>query len=171
MIRLLILLFSFVFTTLLYAEKISAYKVNVTVEQSGELSIIESIEYDFEGQSKHGIFRDIPFTIKRTSLIKDLGLYDFSVQMDSNVVSWEKLNMGSAHAGDIIRLKIGDASTYVTGKHLYIISYRVKMGVLPSSQNEDNDALRWNVIGTGWQIPIEILQPISFCLPLYIKII
>ncbi len=57
----------------LHAEKISNYTVDITVEQSGELSIIESINYDFETQQKHGIFRDIPFTIKRDSRTIDLG--------------------------------------------------------------------------------------------------
>ena len=50
--------------TTLYAEKISNYTIDITVEQSGELSIVESIEYDFEKKQKHGMFRDIPFTIK-----------------------------------------------------------------------------------------------------------
>ena len=72
--------------------------------------------------------------------------------------------MGSAQAGDIIRLKIGSATTYVTGKHLYKISYRVKKGVLPAAQNEQNDAVRWNIIGTGWQIPITDIEA-NFFLP------
>ena len=70
----------------LYAEKITNYKIDINVEQSGELSVVESIGYDFENQSKHGIFRDIPFTIKREGVVKDLGLYDFSVQIDGDIV-------------------------------------------------------------------------------------
>ena len=138
----------------LWAEKISAYKIDVTVEQSGELSIVESIEYDFEGLSKHGIFRDIPFTVKVNSRTKDLGLYDFSVEMDSGMAEWQQSTMNSSKAGKVIRLKIGSASTYVTGKHFYKIAYRLKKGVLPAAQNEQSDAVRWNIIGTGWKIPI-----------------
>lgn len=145
-----------------YAEKITNYKINVTIEQSGELAIVESIEYDFEGQSKHGMFRDIPFTIKINSRIIDLGLYDFSVQMDDGRVEWVESTMGSTHAGDIKRLKIGSASTLVTGKHLYKIAYRVKKGVLPAAQNEQNDAIRWNIVGTGWNIPIENVTSVFY---------
>ena len=147
-----------------YAEKITNYKIDVRVEQSGELSIVESIEYDFEKQEKHGMFRDIPFTIKRGSRIIDLGLYEFSVQMDDGMVEWQQSTMNSTNAGEIIRLKIGSASSYVTGKHLYRVSYRVKMGVLPAAQNEGNDAIRWNIIGTGWKIPIENVEA-NFFLP------
>ncbi len=147
-----------------YAEKISNYKIDVTVEQSGELSIVESITYDFEGLRKHGIFRDIPYTIKRNNLIKDLGLYDFSVQLDGGIIEWQQSTLASTQAGDVIRLKIGSAHTYITGKHLYKIAYRVKKGVLPAAQNEEDDAIRWNVIGTGWQIPIHNVEA-NFFLP------
>jgi hypothetical protein len=139
----------------LLAEKISAYEVNTTVEQSGELSIVETIRYDFGDINKHGIFRDIPFTVKVGSVIKDLGLYNFSVQLDNNPVEWLQSTMKSTHAGEIIRLKIGSASSYVTGMHTYKITYRVKKGVLPAAQNSDDDAVRWNIIGSGWVVPIE----------------
>ena len=148
----------------LHAEKITKYNIDITVEQSGELSIVESIEYDFEEAQKHGMFRDIPHTIKKDGRIIDLGLYDFSVQMDSNIVEWEKSTMKSTHAGEIVRLKIGSASTYVTGKHLYRIVYRVQKGVLPSSQNEATDAIRWNIVGTGWQIALYDIRA-TFKLP------
>ena len=147
-----------------YGEKITQFTVDVTVEQSGELFVTEAIEYDFETQSKHGIFRDIPFTIKRASQLTDLGLYDFSVQLDDGMVEWKQYTLRSAHAGELIRLKIGSPNSYVTGKHLYTLRYRVKKGVLPAFQNEENDAIRWNIIGTGWQIPIQNIKA-NFFLP------
>ncbi|HHO65916.1 MAG TPA: DUF2207 domain-containing protein, partial [Epsilonproteobacteria bacterium] len=148
-----VLLFAGFFNTL-WAEKISNYEINVTVEQSGELSIVETILYDFEGLEKHGIFRDIPFQIKHGTTIKDLGLYDFSVTMDKNSVGWQQSTLRSGKAGEIIRLKIGSATTFVQGVHTYQIRYRVKKGVLPAAQNPDNDAIRWNIIGTGWSVPV-----------------
>jgi hypothetical protein len=124
--KLLLALLLLGYSSSVWAEKISAYEVNITVEQSGELAISETIKYDFESLQKHGIFRDIPFTVKVKSVTKDLGLYDFSVQMDGNTVEWEQSTMKSAHAGEIIRLKIGSASSYVNGVHTYKIAYRVK---------------------------------------------
>lgn len=137
MIRLLTLtLLFFGLGTSAFAEKISSFKVDVTVEQSGELAIIEHIEYDFKGQSKHGIFRDIPYTIQKEGRSVDLGLYAFSVQLDGGMVEWQDSTTGSTQAGNVLRLKIGSANTYVTGKHLYTIAYRVKKGVLPAAQNK-----------------------------------
>ena len=141
--------------TSLWAEKISSYEVNTTVEQSGELSIVETIKYDFGNLNKHGIFRDIPFTVKVNSVTKDLGLYNFSVQMDDNPVEWIQSTIKSTHAGEIIHLKIGSASSTVTGDHTYKVTYRVKKGVLPAAQNDYDDAVRWNIIGSGWLVPIK----------------
>ncbi len=149
----------------LYAEKITSYEINVTVEQSGELSIIESIEYDFEGASKHGIYRDIPYMVSVNSIKKDLDFYDFSVLFDGNMATWEQSTMNSNKAGKIIRLKIGSASTFITGKHLYRIAYHVKKGILPAAQNEQDDAVRWNIIGTGWEIPIRNIEAHFFLPP------
>jgi len=42
----------------------------------------------------------------------------------------------------------------ITGKHVYKITYKVKKGALPSSKNTSQDAMRWNLIGTGWEVPI-----------------
>lgn len=125
---LLIAVFFIGWITNALAEKITAYDVNLTVEQSGELSITESIKYDFEQEQKHGIYRDIPFMVKGERHPKDIGLYDFSVQLDGSNVQWEKSTMSSANAGDVIRLKIGSSDTYLSGQHTYNISYRVKGG-------------------------------------------
>lgn len=149
----------------LYAEKIDRYHVDITIEQSGELAVKETIVYNFGDLQKHGIFRDIPQLIERKGRFKDIGLYDFSVMMDGFPVQWQKSKMHSTHAGEIIRLKIGSASSYVTKQHTYVITYRVKKGVLPAYQNEQNDAIRWNIIGTGWAVPLFNVQARIFFAP------
>jgi len=158
------LLVASLFSSFLYAEKIDRYDINITIEQSGELSVTEQIDYNFGEHQKHGIYRDIPFQIKRKGVVKDIGLYDFSVMMDNGLVIWETQHYKSMHAGEVIRLKAGNPTSYVSGVHRYIIHYRVKMGVLPAAQDENDDAVRWNIIGTGWDVPIENIQAL-FTLP------
>ncbi len=150
---------------LLVAERISNYIVDVTVKQSGELFVAESITYDFESApNKHGIYRDIPFMIKNSGAQRDIGLYNFSIEMDSNPVEWIKSTQNSTHAGKVKQLRIGSANKVVSGKHTYTISYNVKMGVLPAAQNSNNDSIRWNAIGTGWKVPIQKVK-VNFFLP------
>ena len=77
------------------------------------------------------------------------------MHMDGHKVAWEQRQLNHSDSGEMIRIKIGSASITVTGKHRYTIGYKVKKGILPSSLNTQKDAIRWNAIGTGWQIPIE----------------
>jgi len=107
----LLLLFG---STSLFAEKIDKYSVAITIEPSGELSVVEEIDYNFEGLGKHGIFRDIPYQIKRNGIIKDIGLHNFSVSMNGGPVEWIKESYNSGHAGKVVRLKIGSPSLYLT---------------------------------------------------------
>lgn len=150
-----LLLWLLLLTLGLFAERIDRFGIDVSIEQSGELAITETIDYNFENQNRHGIYRDIPHQIKYKGMLKDIGLYDFQVTMDGTVVQWQKSKERSKQAGELIRIKIGSASVYLNGKHRYNISYRVKLGVLPASQNADRDAVRWNIVGTGWSVPID----------------
>ena len=136
------------------AEEISRYNIDLHIEQSGELYVVETIEYDFKSQRKHGIYRDIPFTIKRGIATRDIGLYEFAVKLDDKNVEWHTSQIRSSDAGDMVRIKIGSADKYIEGKHIFTISYRVKMGVLPAYKDETMDAIRWNIIGTGWKVSI-----------------
>ncbi len=150
----LILLFSLLWSVSLFAEAITHYEVDLAVEQSGELQVVERIEYDFQGAIKHGIFRDIPSSVKIDGVVRKIGLCDFTLKMDSTAVEFQQSAIRSSDAGELIRLKIGSPSTQITGKHIYTIGYRVQKGVLPSSVSAAQDAIRWNLIGTGWEVPI-----------------
>ena len=146
------------------AEHIEQYDINVSIEQSGSLTISESILYDFGTEKKHGIFRDIPFQIKRYGLITNIGLSKFSVTMDGEMVHWQSYTQKSDKAGIVEHIAIGNDSVEITGKHRYEIQYSVKKGVLPASDDENKDAIRWNVIGTGWNLFIKNINA-NFYLP------
>ncbi len=160
----LLLVVLFLIGTLSSAERIQRFVVDTTIDQSGELFVTETIDYDFEGASRHGIYRDIPFMIKYAGVKRDLGLDDFFVLMDNTPAQWVKSTRNSTRAGKTIRLKIGSADQLISGKHTYTISYRISRGVLPATNNSTKDAVRWNVIGTGWQVPIAEAKA-TFSLP------
>ncbi len=142
----------------LYGESIERYEVDIVVEESGRLQVKEDIYYQFGFQEKHGIFRDIPFTVKVAALPTDLGIGDFRVSMDDSEVQWRQYNIDESDAGELVRVQIGSPSFTIHGLHKYTISYTVEKGVLPSSMDANEDAIRWNAIGTGWQIPINNIK-------------
>ncbi len=135
----------------LAAEEIRSFDVTVQVMDSGSLYVSEQIEYDFGREQRHGIYRDIPYKVTHQFGYRDIGLSHFQVRMDGKAVSWRE-ESASGDAGPMVRLKIGHADRTIAGNHVYTIDYQVAHGVLAASGG--HDAIRWNVTGTGWKVPI-----------------
>jgi len=150
-----VLLLFLIGTGLLYGESIEQYDVDIVVEESGKLKITENITYQFGLNEKHGIYRDIPTAVKVSRLPTDLGLSDFTVTMDGGAVEWSSYTISDSDAGELIRLQIGSPTLTIHGRHQYTITYSVAKGVLPSSLDTQSDAVRWNAIGTGWNVSIQ----------------
>jgi uncharacterized membrane protein len=135
-----------------FAEKITTFESNITVHPDATISVTEKINYDFETQLRHGIFRTIPLRnsdgskiLIKNILVKDEKGNDYSFTKTSN---------------DTITIKIGDPHTTISGRHMYIISYDVQNVLVSFS---DFDELYWNVTGNDWQVPMDqVFTTISF---------
>ncbi|MEA2029174.1 MAG: DUF2207 domain-containing protein [Campylobacterota bacterium] len=139
--------------TLSMAESIAHYSVKLNLETSGQMSVREDIEYDFGNLKRHGILREIPTQSRYMGQIIDIGLHQYSVSMDGRYVKWSKSYPNSYSQGKMVQLKIGDPYRKISNSHRYTINYRVNKTILPYS--DGLDTLRWNLIGTGWKIPIK----------------
>ncbi|WP_292660274.1 DUF2207 domain-containing protein, partial [Nitratifractor sp.] len=152
----LALFFSFIALSLHAGEDeaIRDYNITVRLLSNGSLHITEAIAYDFNGNRRHGIYREIPTKMRLLSLLPpaDLQMGEFQVTMDGHVVRVQKERYNDEERGlPFIRLIIGDYDHTYIGVHLYHISYRVGRAVLAELKG---DKLRWNLIGTDWEVPI-----------------
>ena len=110
-------------------ERIAATEIHVKVASDGSARIDEMIDYDFGSASgKHGIFRDVP------------GLTESSdVEVSSDAPDQFVL------LGD--RIKIGDPTETIAGRHRYDISYTLP-DIAPGGK------VAFNGVGAGWDVPI-----------------
>ncbi len=131
------------------AEEISDFTETINIQKDGSLIVEEVISYDFQGESKHGIYRDIPFKYKARGGNYNLRLEVVSVTDGTD----HKYNYTVSNQGDNKQIKIGDADILVEGKKIYNIKYRIKRAI---NFFNDNDELYWNVTGDKW--PVEIKQ-------------
>lgn len=131
------------------SERILNYGIDVTVQRDGVLRFVETIEYDFGTEERHGILRDI-VTHQRYDDTYDR-IYDIEierVEADRGAsASYEVETPGEG----ITRLRIGDAQRTVSGAHTYRITYTLANAL---NAFEDHDELYWNVIGSQWDVPI-----------------
>ncbi len=144
------------------AEDIDSFTVDATVSANTSLHIVETIVYDFGGEHRHGIFRDIPvydetFTGQRRTYQVDVE----NVTMDGGYIPWEQ-----SDDGPFRHLKIGDPGSTITGPHTYVITYTVQdaLRVITADDVEDPEfpagvavgdvELYWDFVGSGWEVPI-----------------
>jgi len=150
-----ILLFCFVFVVssflssgVVFAEEISDYNVDIAVNDSGDIAVVEKIHYDFGDEYRHGIIRDIPLRYGDEGNAVDIDLKLESVTNEYGE-PYEFENIDDYYYKHI---RIGDPMNTITGDHWYYISYKA-FGVVNSFS--DHDELYWNITGNDWGVPID----------------
>lgn len=145
----LLLLFLFFFVPPVSADEgweIDRFQSSITVEQSGKVSVVETIVVDFKDLEKHGIFREIPIAYESNGNNLYTELTVESVQQNGEPIRYEE-----SRSDGYMHLKIGDPDKTITGKQVYSIHYSAK-GVLRSYS--EYDELYWNITGDTWPVPI-----------------
>lgn len=128
-----------------HAERIKDFSSEITINNDATVQVVETIKYDFESASRHGIFRDIPLDNSDGS---SLEIGNISV-VDEQGNDYQK---SVSEGRDGIHIKIGDPKKYVSGVKTYKISYLVKNSLVSF---DAYDELYWDVTGNGWDMPID----------------
>jgi uncharacterized membrane protein YgcG len=132
------------------AEAILRYDVVIQIQRDDSIVVRETIDYDFGTAQRHGIFRDIPTTLRYDDA------HDRTYPLDvvsvtgspGTPVQYEKEDAGAGKT----RIRIGDPDRTITGRHTYVIRYRMG-GALNGFP--DHDELYWNAVGPDWAVPIQ----------------
>ncbi len=146
-----ILISLFLFVTPLKAqaaEIIKDFNTKIVAHRNGDMTITETIQYDFDDLERHGIYRFIPTYTKVGNLYRISDISFKEIKRDGKNEPNEK----SYHA-DEVEVKIGDPDRTINGLHSYEIVYEVKNGI--GSNYDDHDEIYWNATGNKWNIPIE----------------
>jgi uncharacterized membrane protein YgcG len=148
-----IILFAFLFSVpqTIFAqnttEKINQFHTEITVGVSGDISVQETIVYDFGDNEKRGIFREIPLN-KAPGSIKKLDIKLLSVT--DALGGWYNASTEDSST-NWFHLRIGNPDVYITGEHTYVINYRVQNAI---GSFKDFSEIYWNSTGNDWEVPI-----------------
>jgi uncharacterized membrane protein len=122
------------------AEFIRSFDVDIQVHDADNMTVTETIEYDFETAWRHGIFRDVP-----EGSYEGITFLSITDENGTPHPYTSSRDYYGAHA------KIGDPDVTITGPNTYVITYDA-VGELGFFR--DHDELYWNVNGTDWGVPI-----------------
>lgn len=132
------------------AEIIHSFDSEIVVDEDSSFTVTETIVYDFEQESRHGIFRNIkdkhPQEASAWYKTRYIDLVLISVARDGQSEPY------TLEPYDGLSVKIGDPNSTITGLHTYQIVYRVEGGL---AEYPDSVEVYWNVTGDEWPAIIE----------------
>jgi uncharacterized membrane protein YgcG len=132
-------------------ERIVRYLVRIAIHFDGSVLMTEQIAYDFGGDRRHGVFRDIPVLYPYSHRFdRYLAVAVRSVTLDAGPVPYSVSSQDGS--SDI---KVGDPDHTISGLHVYALTYLVKGAM---SVAGGFDQLSWNAIGDEWAVPIEMAR-------------
>ncbi len=143
-------LLSLLSLTVLADERILSFHSEITVQQDGRMSVVETIEVRAEGDKiKRGIYRDFPTRYKDQQGRNKIVDFDVSgVVRDGAAEPWHINHMENG-----VRVYAGQESAYLSpGVYRYRISYETDRQI---GFYQLYDELYWNVTGNGWVFPID----------------
>jgi len=129
-----------------HAASVRAFDARVTVRENATIEVAERIEYDFEEEDRHGIFRTIPYSYQAGTETYIANISSVLVTDGAGV----PLPFDESRGNGELTVKIGDPDRTVRGVQTYVLSYVVTG---PFLYWDDADELYWNVTGT-WSVPI-----------------
>jgi uncharacterized membrane protein YgcG len=130
--------------------EINTFDIKMVIDENGLVRVDQTLDVQFN-EDRHGIFAYIPqtynmvWTIDGQEIEKD---YYFPVR---NVQVYGDRFETETDGYDNVVLKIGDEDRYVYGQKLYRYSYTIQLRDLDLNGIQ---ALYFNLVGDGWQIPI-----------------
>ena len=134
---------------LLIAEAIKKYDVSIQINKNGTLTVNEVIDYEFDNDLRHGIYRDIPLRSKKSGT----DIYKSHVKMNSVKRNGEPENYTSDTSYEGVSYRVGSADRYVdSGINKYEFNYTIYNAVF---EKDGIYQVYFNPIGQFWNVPIE----------------
>lgn len=134
------------------AEYIDSFSAEYDIAPSGEVTVIETIDYHFYGKERHGIFRTLLHVHPQEASVwykkRTVEIEVLSVTRDGES---EPFTVAEQNAKT--EIKIGDPDVVFSNLQTYIITYKIR-GAL--SSGPEGAELYYNVTGNQWEVPISV---------------
>lgn len=130
------------------SEYIHDFQSKIKLNKDNAATVTERITYDFGGNERRGIHREIPvryFTGEEKGFEAEFDLQS----VERSGVTDEEFRIEEQE--DTVRIRIGDPDEYIGGRHTYVIRYTLQPVALAG---ETEDIFRLDVTGNGWEVPV-----------------
>lgn len=136
-------------------EAIRSFDINYTIDGSGTVHVVETIDYDFaSAEGKHGIDRFLASRFSTETPDQDRVYRYDNVEVSSPTGASA---LFSTSLGNALQIRVGNKNATVSGPHTYIVEYDI-VGALNRAEQPDGsfaDEFYWNATGHYWDPPIK----------------
>ena len=133
-------------------DSITRMDVVVHVASDGSLAVTQTLEVHFV-TTGHGPY--VSFVTRQVTGTKNqYRELDYTVTGVTSPTGAPTDQLTSYPSYGVMAVRIGNPDIQVSGTQTYVLTYRVSGVVNPQVVSSGLDELYWNVIGTGWTIPI-----------------
>ncbi|MDR0848944.1 MAG: DUF2207 domain-containing protein [Propionibacteriaceae bacterium] len=132
-------------------DTMTRFDVAASLQDDGTLTVTQTVDVTYAGSSSHGPYF---FFITRQEYS---GSQDRAYEYSNITVTsptGAPANLQTTTEDGYISLRVGSASQTVSGVQTYVLSYTIKGGLNANVEESGMDELYWNVIGTGYELPI-----------------
>lgn len=136
-------------------DKISKYDISYNVETDGTVHVKETIDYEFSGGSRHGIYRNLLVRGKyNDNKDRKYQVDNFAVSSPTGASTAYKKTVTDSDGGRtaMAQYQIGSANQYVDSAETYVLTYDIK-GALNPQKGADSEFF-WNATGNAWDAQI-----------------
>lgn len=139
---------------------ITLFNSHIELKKDGSVQVQEEVLYNFNGQERHGIYRELPLNYKRSDG-SDVSVAITGLSIHDRLGNEVPFEVGGG--GNFVSMKIGDPNKTVSGEVLYVIKYSILGSVAPL-RGETGAVFAWDALGSGWNDPI-IKSRVEIVLP------
>lgn len=132
--------------------EITRYDVTAALGADGRMNVVIDFDFDFGDDPGHGPY----LTLVTRQGVDDTTDREFRYSgIDASSSTGAPAQVNREDSSDAIILRIGDPDVDdVSGVQTYQVQYTVDGFVNPANAQHSGDELYWNVIGSGWEVPI-----------------
>lgn len=134
--------------------RITNYTVDATVDEHGTTSVRLTLAFDFGNDAGHGPYLTFPL---RQAIANDPDhwrMLDTSIGQVSSPSGADAAVQTDTQDGNLL-VRVGSEGRTFIGVQTYQVNYTIRGLIAPRQATSGLDEFNWNVIGTGWEVPID----------------
>ena len=135
-------------------DRITDYQVVASVDAQGVTSVKLNISVDFGSTAGHGPYLALPLRQAMANNPDQWRMYDYSLGQVSSP-SGANAEVQTEDSDGTLLIRVGNQAYTYTGVQTYQINYTVRGLVEPKQQVSGLDEFNWDVVGVGWQVPVD----------------